>query len=246
LNERISQSVWNESCEQAQIMLQYLEKNPGDQTLFGLRTIAINVLGQAGYGQTERWSPEANGTEIDPNQDLKSGRAAYFIMTTLIADLFLQAAFLPTKLLKMPFMSPKQQLLGRYLENAPRFTKEILNEERQALREKSTPRNSFLSMLVHQSDKETSSGSTGLSLSEHEIQGNLFILSTAGYESTGNTMGYAVILLSAYPEWQMWVRDELQHLDAEASKWKYEEVFTKCPRTLAVMVWHTPYTFYHR
>jgi hypothetical protein len=44
-NERISNSVWNESFRQARMMLEYLVKNPGGQTLEGMHNVAINVIG---------------------------------------------------------------------------------------------------------------------------------------------------------------------------------------------------------
>jgi hypothetical protein len=49
-------------------------------------------------------------------------------------------------------------------------------------------------------------------------------------------MGYTVTLLAAYPEWQDWIREELQTLPEHPSTWRYEEIYSKCRRTLAVMV----------
>src|ERR1700761_7187304 len=58
LNERISKSVWAESCSQASKMSDYLIKNPGCKTIDGLRNIAINVLGRSSYGQSQEWTPD--------------------------------------------------------------------------------------------------------------------------------------------------------------------------------------------
>ncbi|OJD25567.1 hypothetical protein ACJ73_03064 [Blastomyces percursus] len=49
-------------------------------------------------------------------------------------------------------------------------------------------------------------------------------------------MGYAVIHLAPQPEWQDWIREELQMLDLDPLMWNYEEVYPKCRRTLALMV----------
>lgn len=91
-------------------------------------------------------------------------------------------------------------------------------------------------MLVQLSDQGKTKGGSGLSLTEDEISGNLFVFSAAGFDTTANTMGYAVTLLTAYPEWQDWIREELQSLEPDNSKWEYKEVFPKCQRVLAVMV----------
>jgi len=89
---------------------------------------------------------------------------------------------------------------------------------------------------VQLSDQGKSGSSSGLSLTEDEIKGNLFTFSAAGFDTTANTMGYAVTLLAAYPQWQAWIREELQSLDLDSSKWQYKETFPKCQRMLAVMV----------
>lgn len=230
LNERISEAVWNESCEQAQEMLDYLSKRPGSQTLSGLRCLAINVLGQAGCGQAQPWLPEL---PIHSKEEL-NGRAGYFSAMALITDMLPEAAFLPHKLLQMSFMPLARQALGRHLEKIGQYTKDMLNDERKAAKHESGPRNNFLSSLVQFSDQGTDT-KPGLTLSEEEISGNLFVFSVAGFDTTANTMGYAVCLLAAYPEWQDWVREELATLP-DISQWKYEETFPKCQRTLAIMV----------
>lgn len=230
LNERISEAVWNESCEQAQEMLDYLSQRPGSQTLSGLRCLAINVLGQAGYGQAQPWLPEL---PIHSKKEL-NGRAGYFSAMALITDMLPDAAFLPHKFLQMSFMPLARQALGHHLERIGQYTKDMLNDERKAAEHESGPRNNFLSSLVQFSDQGTDA-KPALTLSEDEISGNLFVFSVAGFDTTANTMGYAVCLLATYPEWQDWVREELAALP-DISQWKYEETFPKCQRTLAIMV----------
>jgi cytochrome P450 len=213
-------------------MLDYLVQHPGDKTLDGLRRIAINVMGHTGYGQGQPWSSDFQKA----SDEARSGKAAYFKTLSMIVDQIIEAAFLPRKLMKMPFMPLSLQLLGQGLENMPGYVKEILDRERQAAKEGSGPRDNLLSMLVQMSDKEKSQGASGLSLTEDEISGNLFVFSVAGFDTTANTMAYAVTLLAAHPEWQDWIREELHVLDRDASRWRYVESFPKCQRLLAVMV----------
>jgi hypothetical protein len=42
-------------------------------------------------------------------------------------------------------------------------------------------------------------------LTENEIAGNLFIFTATGFDTTTNTMSYAITLLAAYLEWQTWI-----------------------------------------
>ena len=54
LGEKISPLVWQEASRQAQEMMDsYMElpKGETDQTILGLRRIAVNVLASSGYGR---------------------------------------------------------------------------------------------------------------------------------------------------------------------------------------------------
>ncbi|KAL2803109.1 putative cytochrome P450 monooxygenase [Aspergillus granulosus] len=232
LDERISRTVWTESKVQAQDMFKYIINHPGNQTLDGLKSVAINVIGQAGFNQKEDWTPGLR----DRLRAAATGKAAYFETLSLITQMFLEAALLPAKFLKLPIMSRGMQLLGYHIERTPEYVQEVLDEERQAMEKANGPRNNFLSLLLQLSDEDRRAGQGQFSLSNDEISGSMFIFATAGYETTANMMGYSVILLTAYPQWQEWLREELQSLPEDPSTWGYEEVFPKCRRTLALML----------
>ncbi|EDN08658.1 predicted protein [Histoplasma mississippiense (nom. inval.)] len=232
LDERISKTVWTESCRHASEMIKYMLKNPGNKTLDGLRSIAINVIGQAGFSQSGVWAP----TMRNRTGKVTTGKAAFWETFSLTTEMLLEGAFLPTKVMRLPFMPPTLRLMGYHMERAPIYIKEVLDEERKAVENSTGRRNNFLSFLLKLSDEEKNSGDNGFSLTDDEISGNLFVFSTAGFETTSNTMGYAVAHLAVYPELQDWIREELRTLDPDPSKWKYEEVFPKCRRTLALMV----------
>lgn len=209
-------------------MLEYLVKNPGGQTLGGLRSIAINVLGQAGLGHNQPWAPDfvqSLGTNWE------GARIAYFKTIARVTDRFIEAVLVPTWLKKMPFMSESMQILGREMERVPDYLKEILKEERKkATSGEPKPHYHLLDLLVQFSSSENKSG---LSLSEDEIGGNLWVFTAAGFDTAATAMGYAVILLAVYPKWQDWVKEELEQVDL---KGKYTEVFPRCQRTLALLV----------
>ncbi|KAL2860005.1 putative cytochrome P450 monooxygenase [Aspergillus pseudodeflectus] len=232
LDERISRTVWTESKVQAQDMFKYIVDNPGNQTLDGLKSVAINVIGQAGFSQKEHWTPGLRARLGAAT----TGKAAYFETLSLITQMFLEAALLPTKFMKLPIMSRGLQLLGYHMERTPEYVQEVLNEERNATEKAGGSRSNFLSLLLQLSDEDRRSGQSQFSLSDDEISGSLFIFTTAGYETTANTMGYSVSFLAAYPQWQDWIREELHGLSDDPSTWKYEEVFPKCRRTLALML----------
>ncbi|KLJ12860.1 hypothetical protein EMPG_09453 [Blastomyces silverae] len=231
LDERISETVWRESRHQACDMVKYLLKNPGNQTLEGLKSIAINVIGQAGFNQSGEWAPDLRH-RTDKGA---TGRAAFWETIALATDKFMEAALLPTKLMRLPFMPPALRLMGYHIERLSGYMKEVLDEERKTAANVTGRRNNFLSLLLKLSDEEKQAGQSGFSLTDEEISGSLFVFSTAGFETSTNTMSFAVVHLAARPEWQDWIREELQTLDPDPLTWNYEEVYPKCRRTLAVM-----------
>ena len=81
-------------------MLDYLEKNPGDETVDGLRNLAINVLGHSCYDHSKSWSPES----YNPTNNLQTDGLSYFQAISLVTVMILEAAFLPSKFLKLPIM----------------------------------------------------------------------------------------------------------------------------------------------
>ncbi|KAJ5102060.1 hypothetical protein NUU61_004282 [Penicillium alfredii] len=136
---------------------------------------------------------------------------------------------------RLPIMPRALQMLGYQLQKIPEYTHSVLEEERKVMESGSGARNNFLSLLLRLSDEEKRRQS-GFSLSDEELSGNLFVFTTAGFETVSNTMGYAVTMLAAHPEYQAWIREELQDLDMDSTTWAYDDVFPKCKRTLAVML----------
>ena len=78
-----------------------------------------------------------------------------------------------------------------------------------------------------------------LGLTDDEVLGNLFLYSTAGHDTTSNTLCYAIYLLAIYPELQNWIGEEVDEVvsgQGESGDWDYNTVFPKLQRCLALMV----------
>jgi hypothetical protein len=211
-------------------MSSHLVQNPDGETVAGLRNIAINVLGHSGYGQSQPWTSDSYTAQEGDANEMNYFKAVWLVTLNLI-----QAALLPSRILKLPIMPQSWQALGKVMDNIQTYAEDLLDSERELAKLDSTPRTNVLSQLVQLSD-EGKKGSSGLSLSESEIRGNLFLFTAAGFDTTANTMTYAITLLAIQPHWQEWIREELQALDQDISKWNYNEVFPKCQKVLAVMV----------
>jgi len=243
LNEKISDLVWKESCQQAKEMLDHFVDNDAgqtDQSIAGLRTIAINVLGAAGYGISTRWKEQT--------QTVQAGHSLTYIDTLhSVMNDFLWAIVLPAKWLTLPIMPSFLRKLGTAMHEFPLYTKEMLQRERNLQASTSgTASNNFMSTLVKASDDEkkqhqkssTGSKAPSQSLSEDEIRGNLYQFSIAGFDTTANTMAYAVTQLAAKPEWQDWISEEISqvYLAASSSPFPaYEATFPRLLRTQALL-----------
>ena len=68
--------------------------------------------------------------------------------------------------------------------------------------------------------------------------GNLFIFTAAGFDTTANTLSYALVLLCRYPEWQDWILEEVDSLlpTSSAEPVDYAAIFPKVVRIMAVML----------
>lgn len=153
------------------------------------------------------------------------------------------------------------QTLGVALERLPELTKNMLRREREKpvdLTDSPQDADSgptqapetILKTFVRLSDQsEEQADSRDITagksfLTEEEIAGNLFIFTAAGFDTTANTMGYAVTILAAYPQWQAWVQEEIDSLMGSPSTRSEDEpvlpdyatTFPRLIRCLAVMV----------
>ncbi|EXF83633.1 hypothetical protein CFIO01_00775 [Colletotrichum fioriniae PJ7] len=289
LNERISPEVYKATAKQAESFVNDILSSSSTSTpslttttattsttIQGLRTIAINVLTKIAYGDNKPFA-------ITPLPGDPSAPMSYVDAISLCTELLDLAAFIPVRILRLPFMSNVVQTLGAALHRLPGLTVDMLDRERQRLAEVSPSHglsdeilttatvgktDTIMSMLVRLSDQEKSravasdkeppsKASTRVNnsisnpksyLTEEEIAGNLFIFTAAGFDTTANTLAYAVTLLAAYPEWQAWIQAELDIVlgpptSSPSSSWEQEKrelpdysvVFPKLTRCLAVM-----------
>ncbi|KAI6289876.1 hypothetical protein MCOR14_010290 [Pyricularia oryzae] len=271
LNERISSDVWDESIEQASSLADFLvsssSSTPADDgasdTVPGLRSVAINVLSRIAYGSVKTfnvWNPT-----YDPKADL-----SYVDGIALCTDLLVAAAFIPAWILRLPVMPLSLQTLAAALRKLPDLAKNMLEQERERI--SSSPadeaatttdtkkrRDTIMTTLLRLSDQAKEEAASGENkptaedgassvgnkayLTEPEIQGNLFVFTAAGFDTTANTMAYAVALLAAHPQWQPWIQAEIDSVvgsitcgqDGRLQVPEYGATFPKLIRCLAVM-----------
>ena len=241
INERISAVVFRESCRQTYEMLEHLTQatEGTNETLEGIKTIAIHVLGAAGYGFSQPWKEEKQ-------PPLPGYKLTYIEAVREVIDNLIFATIVPVWLLLLPFMPDFIRRIGTAVEEFPVHTRKTLEDERKRAA-KATDKEShanLMSMMVKMTDESkngtlTDKDKSSVYLTEEEIQGNLFVFTSAGFDTTANTMGYAVTLLAAYPEWQQWIIDEIDEIlpqNTPLSELEYIDVWPKVTRILALLV----------
>jgi cytochrome P450 len=194
-----------------------------DRIIEGIYQIAMNAQIAAQYDVFIPWKPDSTADTIQGDapiaKDLKDIVPA-FPITTLLPPWFLQQSFMPDVLRKV----------GAGVTNLPGHLVELLNTERDSLAQGHEPRGNFLSNMLVNSKAEKKA------VSDDELVANLFLFTLASFDTTSNTMCYAVALLATYPEWQDWINEEMDQVLGTHKITDFEAVFPKLTRCLALMV----------
>lgn len=243
VTERVSSVVWNESLRQTQALLDLINTQSSGMTnkLFDfVKTITIHVLYAAGMGEQQSFE-----SAIAAERLLKPGKTLTYIDAVKIVNENVAGPIvLPERiLLNWPNWLPGHRWfheLGRAKREFPLYTTELLEDERARARASSETRNNIMSALVAASDRAGEDGDSrdkqkGPALSREELIGNLYIFTAAGFDTTANTIAYAMVLLTQNPEWQDWIFEEIDKEIPEDSKLEYTATFPKMVRILAVL-----------
>jgi cytochrome P450 len=237
LNERIMETVWSESQQQTHDMMSHFTNAEGgttNGTVTGLRKIAFNILSTIGYGMPTKWDAAEKQAGKGEKMELMEA------LLHLVDGLILLVVF-PPWLLRQSWMPTSLRQIGEAYYQFYEHSSELLQKEREALRSSGTIRNSFLSSLASVNDNEADPYEKEGRLNkpaftEEQITGNLYTFTLAGYDTTANTMAYAVAMISAFPEWQDWIIEEIDRVQKEVSDPKsYQQVLPKLERCLSLM-----------
>lgn len=236
INEQISEAVWNESIDQARQMLASFGDESTNKSIQGLRTIAINVLGAAGYGKPRKFDRE---DKLEPGFQTTFMSAILTVIESLVLS-----GIMPPALLLLPFMPKSWRDIGVAVKEFPVHQKMLIESERASTA--NANKTNLMSTLIRLSDQErrvdrdksVSSESNGAYLTEEELHGNLYLVTLAGFDTTANTMGYAMAHLALDEDLQEWLFEEIRGVQKTVPTMEYTETFQLLPRCLAFMVGH--------
>ncbi|KAF2100319.1 cytochrome P450 [Rhizodiscina lignyota] len=215
INERISKAVFDEGIRQTQQMVEeiYEQAAPGqvsvesNQLFDSLKKITIHILSGAGMGASVPWK---NGDGEKPKPGFKM---SYIDTVKAVIYAVTGPILLPTwLLLRWPSWLPghdKLTELGCAKVEFPKHTALMLEEERlRSESSKGKSRSNIMSQLLQASQQEQAHKR----LSDEEMMGNLFVFTAAGFDTTANTLSFALMFLARYPQWHDWLLEEIDEI----------------------------------
>ena len=250
INERVSKAVFNESVTQTQGLLEELsaKQRPDgaaetNQLFNMVKKVAINVLSAAGMGAQVPWH---DNTDEQPKPGFKQ---TYIQSVKKVIEAVGGPIIIPIWILRNypPFMPAHAFMkeLGVAKTEFPIHTKDMLeNEKIRSKAEGSITKSNVLSQLLQASeqpldgDAKAFKDANGKALSDEEMVGNLFVFTAAGFDTTANTISYALVYLARYPKWQDWLLEEIDaNLPADPNiELDYVAVYPKTVRIMAFMM----------
>jgi cytochrome P450 len=240
INERISKTVFNESVKQTEGLLgEVYDRADGEAVetnrLFDMmKKITIHVLSGAGMGASVEWQDNA---EEKPR---KGHRLTYIEACKAVITAVPGPIVLPVWFMRhWPSFLPGYEFLrdlAPAMEEFPIHTRHLLDEERKRMSaDGGETKSNIMSQLLQASSK-----SGEALLTEDEMLGNLFIFTAAGFDTTANTLSYALVLLCRYPYWQDWILEEVNGLMPQernpGEPLDYANLFPQAIRIMAIML----------
>lgn len=251
-NELKSSVIWAESMRQANDMLQSwlsYDLNGLKCTADDTRTLALHVLAYAGFQRSYPFQSAAKENAVDQPSTYRDS------LSIILKNIFM-VMILPTKAFQIPFLPSKWRRIGWAVTEFRRYMLAQLAEEKNLMAEGKPGSGTLMSNLVRASsaqsqamEEATNQHATSARkadelkpLTVDEILGNIFVFNFAGHDTTAISLGYSILLLVARPDVQDWLAEELNfYLDSQDNKdWKYDVVFPKLKRCLAVLVRRNP------
>lgn len=234
--------VWDETTQQvARLMERWVRIEDAlepkeislSQVIDEVSIVALNVLIAAGFDR----GGEGYDDVPEPGHKLSYLESLRSILHNLMGCLMLQRLEVPD------FFLPRSL---RHLRLAVKEFKTYLSErvdmERQRLAMCQTVgRDNLMSSLVAANKvtktetlEKSASGPRLLTLSDAELQGNLFTFNLAGYETTAGVLSYAIAWLGLRQDVQEWVWEEVRSVSRDGQD--YAGYFPRLTRCLAILV----------
>lgn len=219
-------------------------------------TLALNVLAAAGLGYSWKFVPVGQEGQADDDfsSRYRDNLAALLTSVRLLSTTPKWMYDLSSDRLKyLPTIFRDHVVASQAFRKQMR---ELVEERKIQVAAGKSNENIFLNAMIAKSvemqqektGKSAHNGdelgelesSLGGGLSDDEIFANMFDYNIAGHETTAHSLNYCFHILSVEPQWQDWIREEVDHvygnLALDSSSLEYDQYFYRLKRCLALMV----------
>lgn len=227
-NDENNELVWAEAVRQASGLVQYWASRPFVNSIAeDTRTLSLHILASAGFGKQYAF----RGHE-EKSQDRVA--TSYRNSLQMILDHCILIYIVGPRFLASTWLPKKWQQVHEAVSVFKQYMVDMHHAQKAAFESGKKPeKKNLMTTLVQSSLAKGESG-----LTEAEIYGNMFVFNFAGHDTTSHTLAYAMSLMVANPEVQVWIREEIRTIfgDECPSKFSCSEAFPKLKRCMAVLV----------
>ncbi|KAF2183918.1 cytochrome P450 [Zopfia rhizophila CBS 207.26] len=214
-NETTHRTVWTESLDQADMMLEFWEQNGGkvDQLNHDSNRFALHVLSKVFFNREMKWL----GQEKIPEGHELTYNAAISSVFKYNDTLFMT----PKPILNNSPMESHKKAKQSFLE-FQKYMVEMRDETASRLRSsKPSDGGSLLENFVMAGTPDLQNDN--LIISPAAVLGNMFIFILAGHETSANTMALAITLLACNPTFQKTLQSDIDSIvgSRPPSEWSY-------------------------
>ncbi|KAL8994188.1 MAG: hypothetical protein Q9188_007139 [Gyalolechia gomerana] len=225
-NDRTHGAAWAESLKRSLSMIQgWKEANaPIAQLNEHVARLTLQVISFVCFDRPMD-APSATRLDIQPSKSHKlTYSEAISSMVANIPTLFI----IPPPVLKFSPISAHKDAITAYTEWQVHM-KEMRDETTASLSENHSRNGQSLLESFVQAGQPPNVGSQNHLISPAAVLGNIFVFIMAGYETSANTLTYAMILLACHPVIQRHLQADLDRIlgDRPSSSWSYESDFPK-------------------
>jgi cytochrome P450 len=227
---------WTERC------LPPIRSTPEDTKIF-----TLNVLAAALFNKVYSFEGQAEESE---NRHIDDKSYVYRASLSTILGSIIQIFILGEEGLKSWWTPKSWKGAAEAMATFRSYILGLMTEERSYLEQGQTDHQHLVARLVRACESEQESDDESLdkpededaisrkvNMTEEEIVSNLFVYAFAGNDTTAIALTNLIIHLSANPQTQDWIAEELHHYlpSSDSESWGYEN-FKKLKRCGAVIV----------
>lgn len=217
-------------------MLEYWtvrSKKPVRSTAEDTKILTLNVLAAALFNRPYPFEGQAEESE-DRHADDKS--YMYRASLSTILGSIIQIFICGEEGLKAWWTPKSWKGAADAMATFRSYILSLMDDERLYLKQGKTDHGHLVARLVKASEVEQGSDEK-VNMTQEEIISNLFVYAFAGNDTTAIALTNLIIHMSANPQTQDWIAEELQHYlpSTDPESWNYDN-FKKLKRCSAVIV----------